>query len=200
MPRLVSSSDEQAVASSWWGPTLALAPLAAFCAALTGGLALYRVASLTHFNARELVGTAGVSYIVASGCVLLGPWLLLSGIVASSFWSAAGSKSGGIWRQLSTWLSVVVAITTLLRCLQLWVTLDEPLPSRIVLETRSSFCGQVVLVSDNRLYVAVDIREPGASARTPSATSIASDRVVAISAMATPRCRDFVTPDDLAEK
>ena len=43
--------DERA---NWWGPMLALGPLVALCAALTGGVALYRIANRSGFNAREV--------------------------------------------------------------------------------------------------------------------------------------------------
>ena len=177
---------------------LALGPLVALCAALTGGVALYRIANRSGFNAREVVGTAGVDYILASGSVLLGPLLLVGGCVAILLWTIARRVSTGAMGQLPTWLSIVLIVVTVGRCLDLWFGARQPPYSRIVLDTKASFCGRILLVTGDRLYVRVRTRAAQRTDVILAATSIPSARVIAVASPPATGCSGAVSIDLLA--
>lgn len=182
----------------WWGPVLAIGPLVALCAAFTGGLALYRIADNAHFNAREVVGQAGVDYIAASGLALLGPAFLAFGFLVIVVWAFVRRRVSDTWRELPTWLSVMVVATTAARCTVLWFKPAEPDVARIALDTRASFCARVVLETGERLYLDVKTRRAGEEEGAPSATTIPSSRVVAVSIPPRTDCTGGVSIDRLA--
>lgn len=185
--------------TSWWGPVLAIGPLVVPCAAFTGGLALYRIADRANFNAREVVGQAGASYITASGLRFSAPhaswpelWSWSLGLYCARRQEARGAR-----RNLTTWLSVTLVAVTVARCLLLWLSTGDAPLARIALDTQVNFCGRVVLATTESLYVEVETRRANETSATPSATTIPSSRLVAVSNPPKTDCRNGISIDKL---
>lgn len=183
----------------WWGPVLAISPALALCAAFTGGLALYRIADVADFNAREVVGQAGIDYIAASGFALLGPLLIVGSAVvllASTLGRRTALPRGpGV---VASWLSLMLLLVTAIRCAELWIAPSKPPLARVALDTNAAFCGRVVLQTADRLYLTLNTRRAHQERGFPSATSIPSSRVVAISIPPRTSCTGGVSIDRLA--
>lgn len=164
---------------------LTLVPLAFIGAALVGGISLMRRAEEAGFSGTEVVGEAGVDYIVASGLVLLTRScgaILLAVLAAIGVWLLLRTLAPGATRfQVLSFLAIAVLVLTAVRVLSVWHDPGEPSRARVVLETQGRFCADVVLRTPSRIYAVVNAR---GSERTresePATTVMPTERVVTL--------------------
>jgi hypothetical protein len=168
----------------WWQSVLTLTPLFLIAVTLVGGLSLVGRAQQAGFSGREVVGEAGIDYIVASGVALLAPWVIAAGGLTALGW--------GVWRRakrpaamnhdLLSWLAGGLCAVTVVGGVVVSAHPGQPDEARVVLDTQGRFCARVVLRTPSRVYAEVKTRGARSPTGASAATSFPADKVIALSA------------------
>lgn len=168
----------------WWESVLTLTPLFFIAVTLIGGLSLVRRAQQAGFSGREVVGEAGLDYIVASGVALLAPWVIGVGALIALGWCIERliNLPAAKTHDLLSWLAAGLCAVTIVGGGAVWARPGKPDEARVVLDTQGRFCAHVVLRTPSMVYAQVKTRGARSPKGALAATSFPIGKVIALSA------------------